>query len=194
MTHDTLIPRPETELLLEQVLRVFPNRNQPLKILDIGTGSGCLVLSALAEYPNAQGVGIDISRKALTVAKENAATFQLDGRVDWIEQDILTHDVIGSFDILLSNPPYIAESENVSESVAFEPQHALFAGETGLVFYERIAAIANRFVTDYVILEIGKDQGNDIQHIFKQYQLEGLYQDLQQHDRCCVFTVPDNEN
>ncbi|ETK75132.1 hypothetical protein F441_18604 [Phytophthora nicotianae CJ01A1] len=141
VTSDTLIPRSDSEVLIETLVDQFHSET-PLRILDIGTGSGCLLLSALSEFPRATGVGIDISPGALTVAKQNAQSNDLDGRAKFLHRDLKTlpglrSDAAGAetlyrrFDVILCNPPYIPsrEVDLVGRDVLqYEPHRALFAG------------------------------------------------------------------
>ncbi|HEX3652956.1 MAG TPA: peptide chain release factor N(5)-glutamine methyltransferase [Rhizomicrobium sp.] len=156
-----LIPRPETETLVEQALRELPERTQPYRILDMGTGSGCLLISLLKEFSDASGVGIDSSDAALSWAKRNVARFGLGNRClllksDWAEAD-------GLFDLVVSNPPYIpvAEIHSLQPDVRdFEPRAALDGGPGGLAAYRAIAPVlAQNLKADGVaLLEIGSGQ------------------------------------
>src|SRR3954467_3751763 len=101
-----LVPRPESEHLVEQALESFPDRDAPLRVLDLGTGSGCLLLAFLSERPNAEGLGVDASEAAVKIAEENAARLQLSGRTQFTQSDWL-ENVFGAFDVVLVNPPYI---------------------------------------------------------------------------------------
>lgn len=162
VTADTLIPRPDSETLIEAVLEYISrsenNKRSPqsarhpsgmhalamadFRVLDLGTGTGCLLLSLLSELPNATGVGVDISERALAVAQENADNLGLSARCSFICSDWL-HDVNGEFDIILANPPYIASNEidGLMPDVAhYEPELALDGGEDGLVCYRHLAA------------------------------------------------------
>ena len=141
VTKDTLIPRPETAELVELVLRMLPN-DRPLRILDIGTGSGCIAIALKKRCPEWQVTALDVSEAALQVARENAARNGVE--IEMIKADILS-DEIGHFDAIVSNPPYVTESEKVSmESnvLDYEPASALFVPDDDpLLFYRRIAEL-----------------------------------------------------
>lgn len=136
-----LIPRPETETLIEQILRRVPDRATPLSILDLGTGSGCLLIAALKELPNARGVGIDASSEALLWAERNVRANALEDRATLIETGWLEEAQPG-FDIVLSNPPYIPAADLVGlepEVTRYEPRAALDGGPDGLDAYRALA-------------------------------------------------------
>lgn len=135
-----LIPRPETEHLIETVLPVAGKLETP-KIVDVGTGSGCIALVLAKELPNAEIDAIDISAEALEIARANAARHQLEARVRFLQQDLLEGFAANGFDLVVSNPPYVGESEEDEvqlEVRKFEPRNAVFAGHTGLEIIERL--------------------------------------------------------
>ena len=146
VTPDVLIPRPDTEILVEAALERLAALPAP-RLLDVGTGSGAILLSLLAKLPQAEGVAVDISPAALEVARQNAAALGLAERVSFCCGD-LYEPVTGTFDAVLSNPPYIPESdlESLAPEVHKEPRGALAAGEDGLVFYRRLTARGAQFV------------------------------------------------
>jgi release factor glutamine methyltransferase len=174
----TLIPRPDTETLVEAVLAALPDRDGTARILDLGTGSGCIVLALLHERPAAQGVGIDIAPQALDVAKVNANALGLAGRADfragsWF--DVLAPDE--TFDVIVTNPPYITENEMVElapEISGHEPPGALAAGADGLDAYRQIfAGLAGRLRTGGVFAgEIGHRQGMAAVQLARAHGLE----------------------
>ncbi|MEO5614748.1 MAG: peptide chain release factor N(5)-glutamine methyltransferase [Cypionkella sp.] len=157
VTPDTLDPRPETEILVAEALsRPF------LKLLDLGTGTGCILLSCLADMPMANGTGSDLSAKALDVAKENAATLKLTNRAKFIESDWCSN-IHDRFDLITSNPPYISAEEmpNLSPDVLqWEPHAALSPGGDGLDAYRKISAQApaRLMPSGRLLLEIGPTQ------------------------------------
>jgi release factor glutamine methyltransferase len=163
-----LIPRPETETLIEHALRELPDRTHPYRILDLGTGSGCLLMSLLREFPNATSVGIDSSDAALSWAKRNVARHGLGERcelsnLDWAEVD-------GHFDLIVSNPPYIptADIAGLQPDVRdFEPKEALDGGPDGLAAYRAIAPVLKRNlrVHGLALLEIGAGQHQMVEKI-----------------------------
>ena len=117
-TQDTLDPRPDSETLIEAVLKTCPLK--AYNILDLGTGTGCLLISLLEEYPEAVGVGVDLSEKALEVARQNG----VNKRIDWIQSN-WCEKLSGFFDIIISNPPYIDPAEAINEGATFDPPIAL---------------------------------------------------------------------
>ncbi len=155
-----LIPRSDSETLIEAALEYFPDRQAPLRILDLGTGPGTLLLAALSEYPQAHGLGIDQSESALAFARANASSIGMGERViyrqgNWLE------GVAGEFDLILCNPPYIGECEPLMPEVAqHEPPDALFAGPDGLDDYRRIIPALPALLAPegIAILEIGWSQ------------------------------------
>ena len=163
VTPDVLIPRPETENLVE---RILVERSLPSKILDIGTGSGCILLSLLKYFQNASGVGIDISEKALEVARENAQRLGVTNRVSFQKADLLNNFSGSGFDLIVSNPPYVSEEEweSLSAEVKQEPRGALIAGPTGLECYEKIIAKAAKFLVPggKIFFEVGWNQADQV--------------------------------
>lgn len=141
----TLVPRPDSETLIEAVLERCADRHAPVRTLDLGTGSGCLLLSILDEYPNATGIGIDRSTAALSVAAENASRLNLSDRARFVAMDwtgALSDALSGCFDVIVCNPPYIPEGEIdelMPEVSRFEPRGALAGGADGLESYRELA-------------------------------------------------------
>ncbi|BAV64895.1 peptide chain release factor N(5)-glutamine methyltransferase [Sphingobium cloacae] len=185
VTPDVLIPRPDSETLIEAAVEHFGDR-APETILDLGTGSGALLLAALDQWPGARGLGVDISPAALAVARDNAGRLGLADRAafrigDWAEG-------IGErFDLILVNPPYIARDAPLSGDVLHEPEGALFAGAQGLDDYRRIAPQLPRLLRPdgLAAVEIGYDQREEVGAIFAAEGLEaGVRRDLAGHDRC----------
>ena len=191
VSKDTLIPRPETELIIESVIKYFPNKDSNLKIADLGTGSGCIIISLLQEYINAYGVGIDISRPAIDVANINKRLLKNPVRLDLVKGDFDNFNLNG-FDIIVSNPPYISKKDqNLQKNVHdYEPHLALFSENNGLIFYEKIlknisSTIKNKF---YLFLEIGKGQEKDVLNLLKKnnFTLISIENDLAEIPRCIV--------
>lgn len=145
-TSDTLDPRPESECVIEQVLKQKPDRGSTLRILDLGTGTGCLLLSLLHEYPNASGIGVDISMAACQVAQHNVEALGLAERALIINSSWLD-SIGGKFDMIVSNPPYIGRSETVSEGASFDPSSALFANNDGMEHYDYFARQVHKYLT-----------------------------------------------
>lgn len=169
ISESTLIPRPETEEWFERYISALPR--EPLRVIDLGTGSGVLAISHKLERPQDEVIAVDISQEVLTVARSNAESLGAD--VLFIKSDMLD-EVSGTFDLIISNPPYISQSERnvMDESViAFEPHLALFAEDDGLYFYKSIAekSVDKLKPGGQIILEFGYRQARKIVDIFKQY-------------------------
>ena len=166
VTPDVLTPRPDTETLIETVLSRIKDRDAPLRILDLGTGSGCILLTLLAECPNATGLGVDASPAALEVAAANAEALGLSGRAEWQEAD-WCEGVEGPFDVIVSNPPYIAgyELQHLEPEVRdYEPNLALNGGADGLAAYRRIIPSLKRLGTgqSVIAMEVGMGQARGV--------------------------------
>lgn len=190
VTMDTLDPRPESETLIEGIEALIKDVSLPLRILDLGTGSGCLLLSSLSLFPQATGVGIDLSNRALHVAKKNALRLGFADRSDFLFSDWFG-GVSGTFDIILSNPPYIPEGTTLSLETLHDPASALFAAERGLLAYRLILERAAPYLNPggYLVFEIGVDQAFDIIDLALQnhFKLVLARKDLLGHTRCLVF-------
>ena len=187
VTEDTLIPRPETEEWLEQVLTDLPQ--EPLSIVDIGTGTGIIGLTVKLERPADDVTITDISKEALDVAKENA---QVLGAEVTAELGDLFEPLVGKkFDAIISNPPYISEAEiNVMDQsvLDYEPKSALFADEDGLAIYKRMAESIEKYLkpNGRIYLEIGYQQGDSVSRLFKNAFPDAkvtVWQDFNQLDR-----------
>jgi release factor glutamine methyltransferase len=195
VTRDTLTPRPDSETLIEVALNEFEDKNATLSILDLGTGSGCLLLTLLSELKNATGLGIDVSASAIKVANENATNLSLNNRAtflksDWFEKLSKTK----KFDLIIANPPYIGLNEKpelTPEVCEHEPYSALFAGEEGLDDYRIIAADISSYMSEksIIILEIGYRQSSAVKDIFEQKGFKNInvFQDLGGRDRCLLI-------
>jgi release factor glutamine methyltransferase len=191
VTKDTLDPRPDSETLIEAVIAHYPNKEDPLRILDFGTGTGCLLLSLMHEYPNAWGVGIDISAAACYIAQENAIRLRLERRAKFIVGQ-WGNALSGGFDIIISNPPYISPLEPLPPEVsAYDPELALYAGEDGLRGYRELAGQIPRLATPKtkIFLELGRGQLDSVRILFSQYFLLQINKDLTGIDRCLVFCM-----
>jgi release factor glutamine methyltransferase len=154
----TLDPRPDSETLIDAVRKYF-SPAEPYQILDLGLGTGCLLFTILSELLNAYGVGVDCSWEALQVAKQNQEKLNLTKRSNLI-QSSWTSALQGSFDIIVSNPPYIATSEQLDASTLHDPSMALFSGQTGLEAYEQILPKLKHLLkpNGKIFLEIGRGQ------------------------------------
>ncbi len=192
VTADTLDPRPDTETLVETVLARLPDPTREQTILDLGTGTGALVLALLSALPRARGVGGDISPAALAVAQENAVRCGLADRCRFLLTD-WGRNLSESLDVIVSNPPYIAEDEmqDLEPEVAhFEPRLALVGGADGLDCYRVLIPEAARLLAPkgLVALEIGVGQGKAVRSMLAEAGLERLETvvDLAGHERCIV--------
>jgi release factor glutamine methyltransferase len=142
VTRDVLIPRPETELIVEAICSRHPDRTSALRVLDIGTGSGCLAIALATEFPRARVIATDISRAALAVATRNAVRHGVSGRVRFVRGNLLD-PIAGPVDVIVSNPPYVPSNVQLSPDIMrFEPAVALFSGVDGLTALERVIASA----------------------------------------------------
>lgn len=172
VSSDTLDPRPDSETLVSAALDLVADRNRALRILDIGTGSGCLLLALLSELPRAQGVGIDVSPGALNTARANASRHELSGRAHFIACDLRlpgwASSTGGSFDVVIANPPYIpaaAIAGLAREVSGYDPHAALSGGEDGLDFYRIITTSLIKLLVPggFVVLEAGDGQAEAIE-------------------------------
>ena len=170
VTKDTLIPRPETELILENVLRYFPDKKIDLNIADLGTGSGCIIISLLQEYINASGIGIDISKEAIKIANENKKLLKNHERLKLLDEDYAEYNLNG-FDIIVSNPPYISQNSlDIQKDVYdYEPHLALFSKNNGIDAYNKIISnLASRIDKNFFLfLEIGLGQASEVTKLLK---------------------------
>jgi release factor glutamine methyltransferase len=187
-----LIPRPETETVVEAVLDEIKGRNAALRLLDLGTGSGCLLLALLSELPNATGLGVDASAEALALAERNAARLRLAARAGFA-QGRWGEGLEERFDVIVSNPPYVALPEWSGlqpEIREFEPKAALVAGADGLAAYRALAPDCARLLAPAGLcaLEIGCGQGDAVAGILRHDGLKvtGRYRDLAGIERCLV--------
>ncbi len=189
-----LVPRPDSETVIEAAVALLADRQRPWRILDLGLGSGCLLLTLLREFPAARGVGLEVSEAALAVARANATALQVEDRAalllgDW-RQPGWRDPLGGPFDLLVSNPPYI-EADAITglmpEVSRFEPRLALDGGLDGLAAYRAIAADAPRLVAPggRVLLEVGEGQAPEIYRIFQStgFTPEAPWKDLGGIDR-----------
>ena len=195
VTRDTLDPRPDTEALVAEALA------EPfLKVLDLGTGTGCILLSCLKGMPMARGVGIDISEAALAVASRNSSDLGLEDRARFLRSDWFTA-VPGAFDLIVSNPPYIAESEMpglAPEVRDWEPHLALTPGGDGLESYRIIARGAGPRLMPggRLLVEIGPTQGGAVAVLFRAAGLEDIriLPDMDGRDRVVVARKPGGDS
>jgi len=194
INNSVLIPRPETELVVEEALNYLP-KNKLKNVLDIGTGSGCILISLLKERPKSVGTGIDICKNATKIAKINAKLQHIDNRTRFINSDVDKYNG-GKYDLVLSNPPYIKEIEisRLEEDIRnFEPKLALDGGSNGYSKIEKVIEKSSYFLKSNgkLILEIGYDQANYSSYLLKKYgfKINKISKDLSGKDRCIVSTI-----
>ena len=193
VTKDTLIPRPDTELIIENVLK-FTKNKESLRILDIGIGSGCILLSILKEKKNFYGTGIDISKKCLKISKINAINLKVNQRLKLIKTDV-DKFISSKYDLIVSNPPYIVKKKLKyldGDVIKYEPIKALNGGLDGLSEIRKVINKSSELIKKKgkLILEIGFDQKNKVINLLKKkgFYINNTYKDLADNDRCIVCT------
>jgi len=184
-----LVPRPDTETLIEEALRVIPDRTAPLRIADLGTGSGAILLAALSEFPNATGMGFESAPDAFGWASRNAARLMPQRAQIRLED---WDAAVGPFDLVFSNPPYIpaADIESLAPDVSrFEPRAALDGGPDGLDAYRALSRLLPRILRPggHALLEIGFGQANSMELLFPGLELVRIAPDLAGIPRCVVL-------
>ena len=187
---DTLIPRPETELLVEKLVTLY-KKKRPV-ILDIGTGTGCIIVSLLSELKNSTGMAVDISSKAISVAKKNAFKFKLSDRIKFLNQHF--EDIHGKkFDLIVSNPPYITRNgiKNLSDDIKkFEPRIALDGGNDGLDLIKKVIYKSKEIlkIKGTLALEIGNEQINKVSKILigNKFIIKCVIKDYKKNVRCIL--------
>lgn len=197
VSEDVLSPRPDTEILVEEAIRLLTS-DKAQKIIDFGTGSGCILLSLLVENKLWQGQGVDISPKALDIAKQNAALLDVEQQVRWINKGWFDADLglalDSPVDMIVSNPPYIPSQDiqSLDEEVKnYDPMLALDGGEDGLHHYRQIAKVSSPLLKEggYILLEVGIYQAQEVAEIFCQagFNLVKIVSDLGQIARCVIL-------
>ena len=193
VTNDTLIPRPDTEMIIENVLSLTKHRNK-LNVLDIGVGSGCILLSILKEKQNFYGTGIDLSKNCLDITEINAVKLKVKKRLKLYKSNVDKFN-LGKYDLIVSNPPYIKKyklkylERDVRE---FEPQHALDGGLDGLSEIRKVIKKSSELIkkNGKFVLEIGFDQRNKVLNLIKKegFYINSIQKDYALNDRCIICT------
>ncbi len=190
---NVLIPRPDTEILVEEVIK-FIQINSSLNILDIGTGTGCVILSVLNERKKCYGIGLDISKKAINIAKHNAKIQQLKNRIKFINSSI-DKFCVGKYDLITSNPPYIKSGDirNLDKDVSFyEPETALNGGYDGYSKFREIIYRSSSLIKrkGKLFLEIGYNQKSEVIRILNcnKIYVNKVVKDVRKNNRCIIST------
>ncbi len=190
VTKDTLIPRPETELLVEKLLKMYDGKK--ISILDIGTGSGCIIISLLYNLKKSKGIGIDISKKAISAAKKNAFRYKLFNRIKLLNKS-LENIFEKKFDLIVSNPPYIKRKDikNLSEDIKkYEPIMALDGGNDGLDLIKKVIYKSRKIlkINGTLALEIGNEQIKKVSKILidNNFRVKNLITDYKNNVRCVI--------
>ena len=193
VTKDVLIPRPDTEIIVEKTLKLTKNKNK-LKMLEIGIGSGCILLSILKEKKNFYGTGIDISKKTIEICKINCENLGLSSRVKLFKTDI-DNFRYGKYDLIISNPPYIKKFDlkYLEKEVSFyEPKPALDGGLDGLSELKKVILNSSKLIkrNGKLVLEIAFDQAESVKSILKQneFYINEIIKDLSKKNRCIIST------
>ena len=187
---NVLIPRPDTEVLVEQILELTKNKAS-MRILEIGVGSGCIILSILKEKKKFFGTGIDISTKSLKISEINSHKLRVNRRLKLFKSNIDNFNT-GKYDLIISNPPYIKKNflKCLEKDISFEPVEALDGGIDGLSETRKIILKSSELIKKkgYLFLEIGFDQKNNVKKILENngFYIKKVIKDLSNHDRCIV--------
>ena len=187
-----MIPRPDSEIIIEMVLNLIPNKDKKLKFVDLGTGSGCLIISLLKEYKYSDGVGIDNSKEAIKVAEKNKNILTNNGRLSFKLDDFVTFNTT-EFDVIVCNPPYVNKNDikNMQKDVtSYEPHQAIFADEEGFIYYKKIIRNLNNNhkCGQKVLFEIGLGQAEVVSNMLKSndFRLVHVEDDIAGIPRCIV--------
>ena len=193
VTSDTLIPRPDSEIIVDNVLKLIKNKFK-LKILDIGIGSGCLLLSILKERKDIYGTGIDISKKCINISKINAFNLKVNSRLKLYKSNVDKFN-LGKYDLIISNPPYIKKNKlkYLEKDVAsYEPRLALDGGLDGLSEIRKVIKKSSELIkkNGKFVLEIGFDQKNRVVNLLNKegFYINSVLKDLARNDRCIIST------
>lgn len=190
VTPEVLIPRPETEMVIDAVLAIARSHPRRQRILDVGTGSGCVAVILARELADAEIVAVDCSAAALEVARANAVRHDVADRIRFVEGDLLTSVAPGEVDIVAANPPYVASAAELEPELGWEPREALFAGDDGLAVLRRLIPQAAEKLcpAGWLVSEIGYDQGEAVRQLCppERWQQVEVRADGQGHPRVLV--------
>lgn len=197
VNEDVLSPRPDTEILVEAAVRIM-NEHGFESLLDLGTGSGCIPLSILGDVKGAKATAVDISQKALQIAKLNAQNLNMENRIEFVQGSWFDEDIVlkleKKYDVIVSNPPYIPSQDILNLSIEVknhDPLLALDGGEDGLDSYKRIAQISKEIISDggFILLESGAGQAQDIEKIFEKegFMKYKILKDYANIERCVIL-------
>ncbi len=182
-----LIPRPETEILLEKAYEILKDIKNP-KVLEVGVGSGIISVMLALQIKDISIIAVDINEKALALAKKNAIKFEVEDKIKFIKSDIfenIQQDEFDDIDMIVSNPPYIAQDYKLPQNVKFEPSNALFGGQKGDELLKKIIDNTYDKKVTYLLCEMGYDQKEALEEYFRNYQIENynFYKDYENFDR-----------
>jgi release factor glutamine methyltransferase len=196
VNNNTLIPRPETELMIEKLVKIFKDKR--ISILDIGTGSGCILISLLSELKNSKGIGIDISKNAVLIAKKNAKRHKMQHNTKFFNKS-LAGNFIQKFDLIVSNPPYIMSKDikNLNDDIKkYEPRIALDGGNDGLDLIKKVIYKTKNILKfkGKLALEIGNEQNKKVSTILEKnnFKIEHAINDYKDNVRCIISTYLNN--
>ena len=192
VNNSVLIPRPDSEIIIETAIKYFPDKNQNLKILDLGTGSGCLIISLLREFKKSKGVGIDFDKKALEVAEHNKNNLLNDNRLKFCQADFSKFNT-KNYDLIVCNPPYVSSSlkdKLLKDVQDYEPETALFAKDNGLRCFKMVLNNLIKYENkkQLIIFEIGYNQLKYLYKLLKNtnFQVISVAKDINNIPRCIV--------
>ena len=193
ISENVLVPRPDTEIIIEEILRIYKNKKK-LRILDVGVGSGCIILSILNEKKDFYGIGIDISKKCIDLSRKNSLFLKLKNKVKFFKSDIDNFNY-GKYDLIVSNPPYINHTDLKyldKDIVKFEPKLALDGGIDGLFKINKVIKKSSKLIkkNGKFILEIAFDQKEKVKKMLRNrgFYINKILKDYAKKDRCIVST------
>ena len=192
---NVLIPRSDTEILVDNAINVLKNKNKELRGLEIGIGSGIISISLLKHIENLEMIAIDINPYALELSKKNAENLGVLDRLNIIKSDLFENLIGEKFDFIISNPPYINEEDMTklpNKVKKYEPENALYADNDGIYFYDEILKNAKLFLNEEfcIFFEIGYNQGEKIKYLFQKYEYRkkiDIINDLQNNNRVIIY-------